>query len=351
MEITKKYRPSNFSSVVGQKVSVRILKNSITMNKTPSSILLSGLRGTGKTTLARIYSRSVNCQSFKQDLCGVCESCKALEHSDIWEFDSASRNGVDDIRDLSSLINQSAVYSKKVIILDEVHQLSKQAQSAFLKLLEEPPKNVIFVLVTTEPEKLEDTIVSRCLHLRLDIVHDEDMKASLRRIIEAEGYEFEEEVLDILVRNSTGSLRDIQKVLEKVFLFSEGSKLSCEALNESLGFISKDIYKELFSLINIRHIKYCLEQLEYWNDNGEDLEELFKTGIPNIVRDCMVSLYSSDLKTYSGLSTEDLKSRLKVDYDFLKKVIIDWEECYKFLSSGSRPKFVWEIFLSKTCNS
>lgn len=196
MQFSVKYRPATFAQVVGQRVNCKILVNSILMDKVPSAILFSGVRGTGKTTLARLYARALNCENFRSagDLCGTCPSCleKSDTHVSIMERDATSCNGVDDVRELDGLLGQVVVHKYRVLILDECHMLSKQAQAALLKKVEEPPPRTVFILASTDPQKIEHTLRSRCLSASLRVLTSKEIADNVRMILNSEGRQYTE---------------------------------------------------------------------------------------------------------------------------------------------------------------
>jgi DNA polymerase III subunit gamma/tau len=351
-DITSKYRPITFEEVIGQDVTVRILRNSVLMDRIPPAIIIHGLKGTGKTTLARIYSKSVNCEDFRGDPCGKCGSCLSISnHPNIWEMDAASNNGVDDIRALSEIISQRALYKRKVLILDEVHQLSKQAQSAFLKMLEEPPSDSLFILVTTDPSKLERTILSRCMNLKLSPISESGIIRSVEGILRCEGYEYDELAPTIIARNSDGSLRDVQKLLERIFIYSDDKKVTKESLVDSLGVLSRSTYAGLFKTLNIGSLRKFIMDLEEWWEGGMDLELLFSEGLPNLCMDMMVVLSACrDFRLNSWLTFDEIESRIRLNRDEIKKVLLAWEDGMDLLRGGMGIKTVWQTFLIKVCH-
>lgn len=215
----RKYRPTNFSSIVGQDVIVDILKNSIINNKVSHAYLFTGPRGTGKTSTAKILAHAVNCLNFTNDICGECSICKSLDlnDNDIVEIDAASNNGVDEIRSLRDNVNLMPAFCKyKIYIIDEVHMLSTGAFNALLKTLEEPPSHVIFILATTEPNKIPLTILSRCQRFDFNKINMNDLVSRLKYIVNEEGRVVSDNILEQIAKISDGGLRDAINLLDQV---------------------------------------------------------------------------------------------------------------------------------------
>ncbi len=249
-----KYRPKNFDQVVGQKVAKEILINSIDKNKINHAYLFYGIRGTGKTTLARIFAKAINCESkVNNNPCNECNVCQSINNGssfDIIEIDAASNNGVDEIRTIKENTTfLTATTNYKVYIIDEVHMLSKAAFNALLKTLEEPPRNTIFLLATTELHKIPQTVLSRTVVINLEVMSNNDIKEGLEVILKGEDVNYEPEALDYIVMTSGGSLRDAISALETVLLYN--NELSINNTISALGLINKDdIKKMLASNIN-----------------------------------------------------------------------------------------------------
>lgn len=217
----RKYRPSNFGDIAGHQNVVEILKNELKNNKISHSFLFAGQRGTGKTSIARILAKSVNCLNIKDGLaCEVCESCIASNEQrnpDIIEMDAASNNGVDEIREIKNNINSLPFIGKyKIYIIDEVHMLTKAAFNALLKTLEEPPVHAIFILATTEYAKIPATILSRCQIFNFKKIDRISLMNRLSFICENEGYKIDKAVLEEIAIISEGSLRDASNVIEQL---------------------------------------------------------------------------------------------------------------------------------------
>ena len=223
----RKYRPKNFNEVVGQNTTVKILKNSIINNRISHAYLFYGPRGTGKTSIAKIFSRTINCENSNDGiLCEKCDNCNISSNTDcvdIVEIDAASNNGVDEIRELKSKVSFVPSQLKyKVYIIDEVHMLSTGAFNALLKTLEEPPKHVVFILATTELQKVPLTIISRCHTLEFKKIDNSSMKTKLEEIAKKEIIDIDNNALDEIVKYSNGGLRDAIGLLEKAYSYSNG---------------------------------------------------------------------------------------------------------------------------------
>jgi DNA polymerase-3 subunit gamma/tau len=248
--LARKWRPKNFDSLVGQDFAIQAIKNSISNNRLHHAYLFSGTRGIGKTTIARIFAKCLNCQEgVSSNPCCSCSSCIEIDQSksiDVIELDAASNTQVDNMRDLMDNANYQPTSSKyKVFIIDEVHMLSKSSFNAMLKTLEEPPAHVIFILATTDPDKIPVTVISRCLHFSLLQMTEDELIDQLKLIFEKESILYEEDVLTILAQNAQGSMRDALSLADRVINYSNG-EISSEKLEVMLGIISK---KETLGLI------------------------------------------------------------------------------------------------------
>jgi len=245
--LARKWRPSTFEAVVGQQHVTETLRNAIRRGRIGHAFLFTGVRGVGKTTIARILARALNCQAGDgpaEEPCGSCPSCQSIlagASVDVFEIDGASNNSVEDVRNLrenAQYVPSSSRY--KIYIVDEVHMLSKGAFNALLKVLEEPPEHVVFMFATTEPEKVPITVLSRCQRYDLKRVRSSEIAAHLRRLADSEGFAIDDEALRLLARQADGSLRDSLSLLDQVISFA-GDAPSAEQVREILGAVDRGL--------------------------------------------------------------------------------------------------------------
>ena len=250
-----KYRPQNFEDLIGQEVVTRTIINSIRANKTPNAYLFTGIRGIGKTTIARIVAKMLNCSEVVEnnckDKCDTCQSITQSNHIDVLEMDAASKTGVDDVRELIEFSRYGPTSSKyKIFIIDEVHMLSKQAFNALLKTLEEPPKYLKFIFATTEIKKIPVTVISRCQRFDLTRITSSELLKFLQKIKEKEGGKITEDALKLIVKISEGSVRDALSLLDRALLTLESnSELDLKSAQKIFGFFDKFQLIELFQYI------------------------------------------------------------------------------------------------------
>ena len=267
----RKYRPAKFADLVGQGVLVRVLTNGLRSGKLPHAILLTGIRGIGKTTTARILARAINCTgrdvTVDPDPCGTCDSCQAIghdRHMDVIEMDAASRTGVEDIREIIENAKYKPVSSQhKIYIIDEVHMLSKSAFNALLKTLEEPPAHVKFIFATTEIRKVPKTVMSRCMCFELRRWDLETLQKHLAWVCAQEGITAEEKAITLLARAADGSGRDGLSLLDQAIALSDGS-VTTQGVGEILGLAWADVDLEAprFVMDDVRGLAaFLLERL------------------------------------------------------------------------------------------
>lgn len=308
MSLYNKYRPSTFNDVVGQAESVSALKNMV-QNLKAHSLMFVGTHGTGKTTLAKIFGRAINCLNPVNgyEPCGKCTACTG-NSSDFYEFDAASNNGVDDIRGiLDNARYLPAMLKYKVYIIDEVHMLSKGAFNALLKTLEEPPKHAVFVLCTTEPNKLPATIISRCIRYELNRISVEDIISRLEYVCNNENRKAEHSSLRLIAANASGALRDALSMLEQAFYLCTGV-VTEKDVAVMLGCSNNNFVIELVQSLLKRNLSELLKSIQSIVAAGKDMFILTQD-MMQVIRDMMIVSASpgfplADTSEYQKLITE-----------------------------------------------
>lgn len=277
---SRKYRPRSFSEVVGQEHIVRTLKNSIKMGRVSHAYIFSGSRGIGKTTIARIMAKVLNCKNpIDYEPCNKCENCLEIDKGsfpDLYEIDAASNRGIDDIRAVRDNVNYAPIKGNyKVYIIDEAHMLTKEAFNALLKTLEEPPSRNIFILATTEAYKIPETIKSRCQIFIFKPPTKQQIRSYLTKILENEGIQYEEEALSLLVEEAEGGMRDFASLLDQAVVFSEG-RLTTKAVEELLGIIPSGYTDQILNAIKNMDLLQAVNLIEKIQSDGYDLFILWK---------------------------------------------------------------------------
>ena len=280
--LARKYRPQTFADLIGQETLVQILTNAITTNRIANAYLLTGVRGVGKTTTARLIAMSLNCENKKDDSCepcGSCDSCQSIrsDHNlDVIEMDAASKTGVDDVREIIDNVKYKPVNCKfKIFIIDEVHMLSKSAFNALLKTLEEPPEHVKFIFATTEVKKIPVTILSRCQRFDLKRVESKDLTQHLKKISELEKVKIDEDAIALLVRAGDGSVRDSLSLLDQAIINTDTS-VSAETVEKMLGLADRGKIYELLGHIAKGQASESLDLFRNLYNSGADILMIFE---------------------------------------------------------------------------
>ena len=320
----RKWRPQKFEEVVGQKHIVTTLINQITNENISHAYLFSGTRGTGKTTVAKIFARTLNCVNVdKKNInpCNSCELCVGIINEsimDVIEIDAASNNGVDHIRMIRENVRYTPARGKyKVYIVDEVHMLSIGAFNALLKTLEEPPEHVIFILATTEPHKLPVTIISRCQRFNFRPVKSENISKKLNEVCQSLKIECEKKALMTIASNSKGSLRDALSILEQCIAFAD-KQLTYEKVIETLGITNELLLKELVEAIIENKVVLALSQLHKTLSEGNDANQLIKQLI-----DFFRGLLMVKLKVPQGIEYSESAENNQMFYNITNEIDVD----------------------------
>ena len=344
----RKYRPTNFSSIVGQDVIVDILKNSIINNKVSHAYLFTGPRGTGKTSTSKILAHAVNCLNFTNDICGECSICKSLDlnDNDIVEIDAASNNGVDEIRSLRDNVNLMPAFCKyKIYIIDEVHMLSTGAFNALLKTLEEPPSHVIFILATTEPNKIPLTILSRCQRFDFNKINMNDLVSRLKYIVNEEGRVVSDNILEQIAKISDGGLRDAINLLDQLLSLPD-ENINIDEVEKLSGKISTQSVYELFSYIINNDLVSILNFSTYMFDNGKNYKDLADSML-SFLRDISIN---TEVPNYFDKTYSELLSKISISFNNLIKMSSIINELLKELKNSNNQKMLFEIYVFQMCN-
>ena len=347
----RKYRPKTFEDVFGQDVIVKTLKNAVINNKLTHAYLFTGPRGTGKTSIAKIFAKIVNCENKNKGIpCDNCKSCIEInkgQNVDIIEIDAASNNGVDEIRELKSKVNLVPAISKyKVYIIDEVHMLTTGAFNALLKTLEEPPAHVIFILATTEPHKIPSTILSRCQRFDFKKISESKISENLLKIVSEEKIKITEESINEIARISDGGMRDAISILDEVIAYAE-DRINIDDIHEINGTLTSKELEELLNNIVDHDLESIMTKIDRYNNNGKNFVKLTEE-IVNYFKLLLLSKvtpqYFETLKT-NIIVSEVLKN--KVD----NKKLIDMIETFNLtindMKKSDNPKLVFEIMIIK----
>lgn len=287
------YRPSRFDEVVGQEYIVKILKNTIKNKRIAHAYLFAGPRGTGKTTIAKLFAKAINCEDFNEEACDNCPSCLAFKennHPDIIELDAASNNSVDDIREIIEQVPYSPIVGKyKVYIIDEVHMLSSSAFNALLKTLEEPPAHVVFILATTDPQKIIPTVLSRCQRYNFSKISNLNMEKKMVEILNKEHLQYEDKALDEVAMLAEGGMRDALSILEQILSYNNDG-IFLEDVQRIFGLSTKEEKVEL--LIKIHNdLTGSINLLRQMYDSGIDPKRLC-VDLLEIIKESLI--YSDD---------------------------------------------------------
>ncbi|MDM8534421.1 DNA polymerase III subunit gamma/tau [Clostridiaceae bacterium HSG29] len=357
LALYRKFRPLVFDDVVGQDNVVNTIKNQVLNNSFGHAYLFSGIRGTGKTTIAKIFARSINCLN-KEDAnpCNECNICKSIINGssiDIIEMDAASNNGVDDIREINENVMFAPSNAKyKVYIIDEVHMLSKGAFNALLKTLEEPPEYVVFLLATTEPNKIPDTILSRCQRYDLKRVSSNDIFKRLVKILNELNTEYDDEALNLIVSKSEGSVRDSLSILDQCLSYEK--LLSYDLVVDILGIIEIEILNNLVKTIIDENVNGAIELVNESFNKGKDIKQ-FVESVLNYFRNLLIVKMHSDATKLVNSSDSQYafykEYSEKIEITEILRILNIFIELEKNVKWSAHSKILFEMAIVKIFNN
>ena len=352
LPLFRKYRPQSFKDIVGQESLVKALSNAITLGRIANAYLFCGPRGTGKTSTARILAKSLNCVNGPTlEPCQKCASCVDITNArglDVIEIDAASNRGIQDAKDLIAQAQYAPINGKyKIFIIDEVHMLSNDAFNALLKTFEEPPEHVIFILATTEPHKVLETIVSRCQRFDLRRITTDDIVKRLREISDLEKIKITDGALYTIAKNVSGGLRDSLALLDQVSILGISEEITKDTIEELLGKINFDTLLELLKLINEENIEKTLLKIDEIYSKGNEPRNLAENFI-EFLRNIILILNSDDNESiinFTNLIAADIEAvrACNFDKDKILNILNILIEHYKEIKTSTNPYLWMEI--------
>ena len=352
--LARKWRPQSFEEVIGQRHITKTLQNAITNDRVAHAFLFAGARGVGKTSMARILAKALNCQEGPKPIpCNQCKNCGEISSAnsmDVLEIDGASNRGINEIRELRENVKYSPAKSAfKIFIIDEVHMLTPEAFNALLKTLEEPPPRVIFILATTQPHKIPLTILSRCQRFDFKRIPTKEIFQRLKEIVSHEGVEVSDKGLLLMARESKGSLRDAQSLLDQTISFA-GTKIKDEDVKEILGVVDSAIFFEISSAIAGGDTGKCLDIVDNIYVFGYDIRRFCRELLEHL-RNLMVVKIGGDPKQFTDLQGKEIEDLVAQSEEFsleqiqrLFNILLKSEE---EISRSTFPKLIMEVALVK----
>jgi DNA polymerase-3 subunit gamma/tau len=355
----RKYRPDTFDGVIGQDHIIKTLKNEILSDMVSHAYLFCGTRGTGKTSTAKIFAKAINCMSPENgEPCGKCEMCKAMQEGrsvNVIEIDAASNNGVENIRDIRDEVKYPPAEGKyKVYIIDEVHMLSAGAFNALLKTLEEPPAHVVFILATTDPQKVPVTILSRCQRFDFKRISSGQIASALRKYMKLEGAKADDEALMTVARLADGSMRDSLSILDQCLAFYNGENITSEKVLKISGTVDSTVLFELADGIISKNAAKCMDVIENITSDGRDIKQ-FTSDFMEHLRNLLVALSVDEPETLIDMSDENIaklkEQAKKLSSDELIYLIKIFSQLSNDMRYASNQRILLEVEIIKLCSN
>lgn len=346
----RKYRPTNFDEVVGQTHIIQTLKNAIVQNRIAHAYLFCGPRGTGKTSIAKIFAKTLNCTNSQDAPCGVCENCKMAangSHPDIIEIDAASNNGVDEVRNLIDKVKYAPMQGKyKIYIIDEVHMMTSGAFNALLKTIEEPPAHVIFIFATTEPNKVLPTIISRCQRFDFNKVSIHDIKYRLSVVCKNEGIEIDENGLMLIAQLADGGMRDALSILDQCVAYCS-SHIDVNDIRKIYGVVTSEDIGKLFYSVYKKDVDSFVKDIQKYSDMGMDIKRLTADFI-HMLKDSLILDYSENSTLVSDMNKDMIRKYFKLaPINFRIKCMEELMDTYNKYTYASNALDYFEASLLK----
>ena len=347
------YRPTTFDEVAGQQHIVKTIQNALSTGKIAHAYLFAGPRGTGKTTMAKLLAKALNCEHGIGCQCNECKNCQAINegtHPDVLEIDAASNNGVDEIRDLIDKVKYGTILGRyKVYIIDEVHMMTPGAFNALLKTLEEPPEHVIFILATTEPHKILPTILSRCQRYDFSKVSDNDIRERIKVVLEKENIEYNEDAINLVISLADGGMRDALSILDQVLAYS-GDKLNVQDVLNIFALESKEEKINLIESILQGNVSDVLNRLNTYVERGTDIKRL-TNDLLLMLKDVLIYETSNSDKYLQTLKEEDVNELCNhLDSKTAMEMITVLMETLKDYKNVTAITPLFEVTLLKLCS-
>ena len=353
MALYRTYRPQKFSEVIGQRHIVRTLQNAIKLNKVAHAYLFCGPRGTGKTTMAKIMAKALNCQEgMNEEPCCKCDNCIGITNgkiSDVIEMDAASNNGIDEIRDIRDKVKLMPAYGRyKVYIIDEVHMLSTQAFNALLKTLEEPPSYCVFILCTTDPQKIPMTILSRCQRFDFLGISAEDVKTNIKRVSEKENFNITDEAMDLISEACEGGMRDALSLLDQSVSFASNGVVDIDAVTMVSGSVNKNYISKIIKCAYESNQEEMLKTINEVISLGKEIDKI-NNDIISYIRDLL--MYKAHFGSKAIYNDETFKELSKIPQEYLYSYLEELNNVAYNIKATNQKRCYLELGLLKLADA